>query len=61
MFFCVVEDGPNVTLLVVDASFCTSVDTSTDVVPTALMNSLCVSEAGSASFLSVDWLVFMEL
>ncbi len=40
LVFCVVVVGPNVMLLVVDVSLCTSVDTSTDVVPMALMNSL---------------------
>lgn len=40
LVFCVAVVGPIVLLLMVDVSFCTSVDTSSDVVSMALMNSL---------------------
>lgn len=40
LVFCVVVVGLNVMLLVVNASLCTSVDTSTDVVPMARITSL---------------------
>lgn len=39
MVFCVVAAGPNVTVLLVNLSLCTSVETSTGVVPMAVMNS----------------------
>lgn len=56
LLICVEVVGPNIT----DESLCTSADTSTDVLPIALMNSLRVSEVGSFSFSFVDWVVFME-
>lgn len=39
LIFCVVVVGPNVMLLVVNVSLCTSVETSTEVVSTAVMDS----------------------
>lgn len=39
LIFCVVVVGPNVMLLVVNVSLCTSVETSTEVVSVAVMDS----------------------
>lgn len=51
---------PIVALLVEVESLCASVETSTNVVPTAPVNSLGVLEVDSVSFSLVGWLVIVE-